>query len=452
MFFAYPTKLDDKVTIDTTVFDKDFAWIKNDPEAEEKMPSKVVDAFAGAALAKQAWERKIGYNKYLETLLSDHVPIYFDYTDEAKSDYRVLFANTGSLIGKRGITDNKRHFGDNITLGDLEELSQKLVGPLLKKMKTLIEDNRVVLEKAGTMKKNTQDGIEWCDEEAGFQNVLDKAEELLSGNPNPTDFYAVLKALSTKKWFRNRDDARVAAGGAAVSDTPATSNIHEAAGDSTKPQIMAKTTNHVEEEEPEIVKSFELVSKRKLDFKRWNFPTTDTWHVCSDHTIINLATGDEADILQSFQKIYLNVITNEVHVRFNGKKGKSEYYFPVKDASSKKLLGEFLIHIRDTCTALDKLNEAAEKPPQHYTITSGINKVLTKLKIKHTLPDGWVLGVDATTKKPHYWRVDDKGNQVDHTFDRPTVRRRMAHREFSSRRDSPVMVRLLEEIIAAQDK
>merc|ERR1711964_824816 len=134
MFFAYPTKLDDKVTIDTTVFDKDFAWIKNDPEAEEKMPSKVVDAFAGAALAKQAWERKIGYNKYLETLLSDHVPIYFDYTDETKSDYRVLFANTGSLIGKRGITDNKRHFGDNITLGDLEELSQKLVIPLLKEM------------------------------------------------------------------------------------------------------------------------------------------------------------------------------------------------------------------------------------------------------------------------------------------------------------------------------
>merc|ERR1711964_956695 len=31
-------------------------------------------------------------------------------------------------------------------------------------------------------------------------------------------------------------------------------------------------------------------------------------------------------------------------------------------------------------------------------------------------------------------------------------RRRMAQREFSSRRDSPVMVRLLEQIIAAQDK
>merc|ERR1711964_390582 len=135
MFFAYPTYLDDKVTINTESFDRDFAWIQRRDFADTHlMPSKVVDAFAGAALAKQAWERKIGYNKYLETLLSDHVPIYFDYTDEAKSDYRVLFANTGSLIGKRGITDNKRHFGDNITLGDLEELSQKLVIPLLKEM------------------------------------------------------------------------------------------------------------------------------------------------------------------------------------------------------------------------------------------------------------------------------------------------------------------------------
>jgi len=160
MFFAYPTKLDDKVTIDTTVFDKDFAWIKNDPEAEEKMPSKVVDAFAGAALAKQAWERKIGYNKYLETLLSDHVPIYFDYTDEAKSDYRVLFANTGSLIGKRGITDNKKHFGD-ITLGDLEKWSEALVIPLLKGMMALVEQNRKVLETAGTMKRTEKKDVAW---------------------------------------------------------------------------------------------------------------------------------------------------------------------------------------------------------------------------------------------------------------------------------------------------
>jgi len=36
--------------------------------------------------------------------------------------------------------------------------------------------------------------------------------------------------------------------------------------------------------------------------------------------------------------------------------------------------------------------------------------------------------------------------------DKPVQRRRMAQREFSSRRDSPVMVRLLQEIVAAQDK
>jgi len=161
---------------------------------------------------------------------------------------------------------------------------------------------------------------------------------------------------------------------------------------------------------------------------------------------------------------------------------------------------------------------------------------------------GWFSGVDKASQKTVYWRIDDKGNHVDATWDRPIsiplpsaytalarrsitnhidtikkhgfvvcaesktkymgfktvravgevgkvtdfrgttnrrvnvewtgqdregnqlttgskgwtkcrisahappLRRRMAQREFSSRRDSPVMTRLLQEIIAAQDK
>jgi len=41
---------------------------------------------------------------------------------------------------------------------------------------------------------------------------------------------------------------------------------------------------------------------------------------------------------------------------------------------------------------------------------------------------------------------------ADLTFNKPANRRRMAQREFSNRRDSPVMVRLLQEIIDAQEK
>merc|ERR1711964_873561 len=49
-------------------------------------------------------------------------------------------------------------------------------------------------------------------------------------------------------------------------------------------------------------------------------------------------------------------------------------------------------------------------------------------------------------------RMDlDEFRQVYGELKRLTRRRRMAQREFSTRRDSPVMTRLLEEIIAAQD-
>merc|ERR1711964_273113 len=62
------------------------------------------------------------------------------------------------------------------------------------------------------------------------------------------------------------------------------------------------------------------------------------------------------------------------------------------------------------------------------------------------------------------WQAPPDGRVWDSklkTFVRPRVQnelkkwvqgRRMAQREFSNRRDSPVMVRLLEEIIAAQNK
>jgi len=211
MFFAYPTSLKDQVTINPEAFDRDFAWIKEgQPLAEQTMPSKVVDAFAGAAYGKHFWKGIIGggkYKAYLEYLLSDHVPIYFDYADEAGSNYRVLFANTGSLIGARGVTNNKQTFGDNITFKDLKNWSKELWKPLLQGMIDLIKENRVVLENAGTMRT---EATQWDHKSAGFQPVLDHAEKLLS-NPNTTttDFYKVLRVLSTKKWFSDHKAAQL---------------------------------------------------------------------------------------------------------------------------------------------------------------------------------------------------------------------------------------------------
>jgi len=202
MFFAYPTSKKDNVTIDinrdgTKLFNTDL----------EEMPSKakVVDAFAGAAYKN--WKGIVGgrYEKYLPYLLSDHVPIYFDYTDKTGS-YRLLFANTGSLIGERGITDNKTQFGD-ITLEDLKKWSKELVIPLLNGMIALINDNRIVLKTAGTMEKTA---AAWNEKNAGFETILEHANVLSRKNKPDTEVYEVLKVLSKKKWFKNVGDARAA--------------------------------------------------------------------------------------------------------------------------------------------------------------------------------------------------------------------------------------------------
>merc|ERR1711964_442224 len=313
----------------------------------------------------------------LKHLLSDHVPIYFDYADDkSKSNYRVLFANTGSLIGQRGITDNKQHFGD-ITLRNLEEWSKQLVKPLLKGMVTLIEDskNKTVLEAAKT----------W----PAFEEALKEAKALvLSKETDTTKLYAVLKTLSTTKWF------------------PV---------ESKKKSMKEKAKEAPGLAGPTVVETFELESKRKIGGNRYTHWKTAPWKVCSDHTI--RSPGFEADIVQSFKSMYLNTITCdrpavEVTLR-NRKKDKIKYYFSVNPK-----LEEFLIHIRDTCTKLDKLSLECKglclkgKGLKHFKIRSGIEKVLAEIKkIEQMQPK----------------------------------RRRMAQREFSNRRDSPVMVRLLEE-------
>merc|ERR1711964_856280 len=65
--------------------------------------------------------------------------------------------------------------------------------------------------------------------------------------------------------------------------------------------------------------------------------------------------------------------------------------------------------------------------------------VKTNLHVLHVhhqpLPDGWFSVVDNASGKPYYWRVDDKGKQVDTTWDRPTVpvRRRLTNQRLIDR-------------------
>merc|ERR1711964_236320 len=103
----------------------------------------------------------MGYTDYLPYLLSDHVPIYFDYTDNNGYVCRVLFANTGSLLAQRGVLDNSKAFG-NITLEELQQWSKKLVDPVLKGMVDLIKhkENERTLRWAKTWQTQDKKFIE----------------------------------------------------------------------------------------------------------------------------------------------------------------------------------------------------------------------------------------------------------------------------------------------------
>merc|ERR1711964_802361 len=82
-----------------------------------------------------------GLEKYLPFLLSDHVPMYFDYTGGKGGRVRIMFANNASLLGERGIVDNRDVFGRGVTLTDLKQWSDALVAPLTEGMIKLIRAN-----------------------------------------------------------------------------------------------------------------------------------------------------------------------------------------------------------------------------------------------------------------------------------------------------------------------
>merc|ERR1711964_195364 len=121
----------------------------------------IVDAFAGAAESLKTWENmlksttqapfgEMTYEKYLSHLLSDHVPIYFDFKDpksKTPTVHRILFANNASLLSKRkGMVDNSDAFGPNIHVKQLEQWSKELVEPLIRRTVKLIIDYKPELE------------------------------------------------------------------------------------------------------------------------------------------------------------------------------------------------------------------------------------------------------------------------------------------------------------------
>jgi len=174
----------------------------------------------------------------------------------------------------------------------------------------------------------------------------------------------------------------------------------------------------------ETARTFEL---RSRDIKTSNFQRkfeTHKWKV--SHGTITHSTGKgkpdfTADIEKSFTYVHFrkdkkgNVDTSQVLVAFNN--GMAKRYFSVKKKEDKTQLITFLRYVTGP------LAEFSEQDHSSKPIPTRIEKINTVLRALSTSSGS--MNVNR--------------------------RRRMAQREFSSRRDSPVMVRLLEEIIAAQD-
>ena len=70
---------------------------------------------------KEGWEG-IDICNYHEYLFSDHIPIYMDI-----EGIRIIAANNASVRGKRGINYNQNLFQDNITVENLEQVSNEVL-------------------------------------------------------------------------------------------------------------------------------------------------------------------------------------------------------------------------------------------------------------------------------------------------------------------------------------
>merc|ERR1711964_824777 len=157
---------------------------------------------------------------------------------------------------------------------------------------------------------------------------------------------------------------------------------------------------------------FELTSRRtRSSSTKASSWTTGQWTIFEDGTV----TGPDdfmADIKDSFKKVCFRRSNwgykkdkTHVFVRFNkpkhqNQKNNSNHYFSVKDSKHRTNLKSFLKAIKDLLPSYAGANS-----------TTRANKIDTLLT--------------------------DLGKEYQET------RRRMAQREFSSRRDSPVMVKLL---------
>ena len=86
----------------------------------------MLSAFSGVTHNRKSVNSSNFNMKYFQkNLLSDHVPIYGVVSTTHKS-YALIFTNNASILGKRGLVQNRDLFGSNITKQDLQRVSDRI--------------------------------------------------------------------------------------------------------------------------------------------------------------------------------------------------------------------------------------------------------------------------------------------------------------------------------------
>jgi len=406
----------------------------------------VVDAFAGAFHSVEEWQRKISqktdakraYDTYISHLLTDHVPIDFVYTDPVtKTKTRVLFANTASLIGDRGILDNIAAF-KGLKLNHMEELSKQLLIPLTDEMIKLIEENKKVLQWSG--KWSIFEGIitSYNSKRKALKKQVkpncDQREQAIS------DLYGFLTDLSDAKWFGIGKE-----------------------GDKDYVDPERHALNALSERDFQSISAIQFQSSLPLK---------------TEVTLVNprLRTEGQTKYVVCKPDPKCPLHENQVRIQppaiFHWKSQYEPGYikkfafnaevvsltkgsYQVKDTRLPLPLG-----IRVTLVGSNPKKDGHTK----YTVCGPDDTdPLGENQVRIRPYDGEYKRKHLRMRKRDEFNAEvvsfnfifKKGKRILQNckvkFPGTKPLRRMAQREFSSRRDSPVMVRLLEEIIAAQD-
>jgi len=423
---------------------------------------------------------------------------------------RFLFANTGGLLGKRGHTDNAEIFTSDITVKELKQWSNALVKPVLDGIILIIEENSDVLQSDHSNKwlgfekiLDEYKALKTPSTEKRFQ-IMEKLSKKCWFTKNASKkkkgTEAAQRAFVQFKRSAKNVSLRVAGKAKIGAKKWRTRAALAAAGEGNDEKTMPKASSRAAGKHPgslqnlsspqEPIRSNTLPSKgaRASDFSDLKVPAE-----LLGETIVRDHFKADAGMQRDHYNIGLSEYEFERQatdsLTFEGLSpdgsGMKEdvttsafVNFPIIGTFQRKCWTKwgirwYVIHDNGkleyykTKAKFLKRNNSNSKPNTTLDFSTQHTISLTNwgkdkaLKINIGRQEE-IIRIDfkfMTNLVAMYTELKNEAkleqlHNISNTLRASTNvsgRRRMAQREFSSRRDSPVMTRLLQEIIAAQD-